>query len=234
MNSKQSQVFYKIRQWCCHKLYGLEPEPLHVYLTGGAGTGKSHLIKAIYYEVTRLFAPTLQNPDDIAVMLVAPTGVAAFNIGGSTIHNAFSIPVDAKSNYQPLGDERINTMRSKLGQLQLLIIDEISMVDKKLLSYVHGRLRQIKQTGDHSPFGNVSVLAVGDFYQLPPVKGKALYTRDIFYDLWNDNFSIVELEEIMRQKDDQEFANVLNQCRIKSKNETLNDNDMQMLSSREN
>ncbi|XP_069122503.1 uncharacterized protein [Argopecten irradians] len=233
MNSKQTQVFYRIRQWCCHKLYGLEPEPLHVYLTGGAGTGKSHLIKAIYYEVTRLFAPTLQNPDDISVLLVAPTGVAAFNIGGSTIHNAFSIPVDAKSNYQPLGDERINTMRSKLGQLQLLIIDEISMVDKKLLSYVHGRLRQIKQTGDHSPFGKVSVLAVGDFYQLPPVKGKALYTRDIYYDLWNDNFSIVELEEVMRQKDDQEFAKVLNRCRIKPKNETLNDNDIQMLSSRE-
>ncbi|XP_069138832.1 uncharacterized protein [Argopecten irradians] len=164
---------------------------------------------------------------------IAPTGVAAFNIGGSTIHNALAIPVEATTAYQPLSDEKLNTLRSKLAQLQLVIIDEISMVDKKLLSYVHGRLRQIKQTGDHSPFGNVSVLAVGDFYQLPPVKGKSLYTKDIFYDLWNDNFRIVELDEIMRQKDDKEFAMVLNRCRVKAKNDNLSNKDRELLSNRE-
>ncbi|XP_069108859.1 uncharacterized protein [Argopecten irradians] len=233
MNPKQNSVFSKIRKWCLATIHGKNPDPIHIFLTGGAGTGKSHLIKAVYYESTRLFAPTLQNPDDVSVLLVAPTGVAAFNIGGSTIHNALAIPVEATTAYQPLSDEKLNTLRSKLAQLQLVIIDEISMVDKKLLSYVHGRLRQIKQTGDHSPFGNVSVLAVGDFYQLPPVKGKSLYTKDIFYDLWNDNFRIVELDEIMRQKDDKEFAMVLNRCRVKAKNDNLSNKDRELLSNRE-
>ncbi|XP_069106088.1 uncharacterized protein [Argopecten irradians] len=233
MNEKQSEVFYRIRKWCLDKIHGKNPDAFKVFVTGGAGTGKSHLIKTVFFELTRLFAPTLSNPEDTSVILVAPTGVAAFNIGGSTIHNALSIPVDAPLTYQPLGDEKINSLRTKLGQLQLLIIDEISMVDKKLLSYIHGRLRQIKQTGDHSPFGNVSILAVGDFYQLPPVKGKALFTKEICYDLWNDNFSIVQLDEIMRQKEDKQFADTLNRCRIKSKKDTLPSQDSNLLSGRE-
>ncbi|XP_069109228.1 ATP-dependent DNA helicase PIF1-like [Argopecten irradians] len=233
MNEKQSEVFYKIRKWSLDKIHGQNPDAFQLFVTGGAGTGKSHLIKTVFFELTRLFAPTLSNPEDTSVLLVAPTGVAAFNIGGSTIHNALSIPVDAPLTYQPLGDEKINSLRTKLGQLQLLIIDEISMVDKKLLSYIHGRLRQIKQTGDHSPFGNVSILAVGDFYQLPPVKGKALFTKEICYDLWNDNFSIVQLDEIMRQKEDKQFADTLNRCRLKLKKEKLTPQDNGLLSGRE-
>ncbi len=72
------------------------------------------------------------------------------------------------------------------------------MVDHNLLAYIHGRLRQIKQTGDLSPFGNVSVVAVRDFFQLPPVKGKALYVDNASVNLWSSLFSVVELKEIVR------------------------------------
>ena len=89
LNVKQKQVFYKIRQWCLDKTIGKHIKPFNVFVTGGAGTGKSHLIKAIYYEATRLFARMMENPDDVSVLLTAPTGVAAFNINGATIHNAF-------------------------------------------------------------------------------------------------------------------------------------------------
>ncbi len=84
------------------------------------------------------------------------------------------------------------------------------MVDQKMLCYIHGRLRQVKQTRSQCAFGNVSVVAVGDFYQLPPVKGKSLHHNALESSLWHDNFKKVELNEIMRQKDDFKFTEVLN------------------------
>ncbi|XP_048257841.1 uncharacterized protein LOC125383536 [Haliotis rufescens] len=232
MNEEQADVFYKIRQWCLDKKNGKNPDAFKLFLTGGAGTGKSHLIKAICYESTRLLAPIQSNPDDMSVLLVAPTGVAAFNINASTIHSALSIGIDAKLPYQPLGEEKVNSLRSKLQSIHILIIDEISMVDHKLLSYIHGRLRQIKQTSDYSPFGNVSVIAVGDFYQLPPVKGRPLYVGTNGYDLWNDNFTVTELTTIMRQKDPA-FAQLLNRLRTRKRSQPLETSDINMLKRQE-
>ncbi|XP_006815908.1 uncharacterized protein LOC102803256, partial [Saccoglossus kowalevskii] len=232
LNVKQSEIFYKIRQWCLDINNGLNPDPFFVFVTGGAGTGKSHLIKSVYYEATRILARSLPNPDDLSVLLTAPTGVAAFNIGGMTVHSALSIPVNAKLPYVPLGNDKINSVRCKLNTLQILVIDEISMVDHKLLAYIHGRLRQIKQTSSHSPFGNVCVMACGDFYQLPPVKGSSLCLGNEVVNLWNDNFMIAELTEIMRQKD-VAFAETLNRLRIHKKGEALSSIDVDMLEGRE-
>uniref|UniRef100_UPI00358E7FB6 uncharacterized protein n=1 Tax=Myxine glutinosa TaxID=7769 RepID=UPI00358E7FB6 len=228
LNEKQREIFYAVREWCLNKRNGNEPKPFHVFVTGGAGTGKSHLIKTIQYEASRLLAPILPNPDDVSVLLTAPTGVAAFNINASTIHSTFSISVGAKLPYQPLGDEKINSLRSKLSSLQIIIIDEISMVDQKLITYVHGRLRQIKQCRDFSPFGNVSVIAIGDFYQLSPVKGKSLYAENVGFNLWTDLFHIAELTQIMRQKDG-EFAETLNRLRTRKKCDPLDDKDKDTL-----
>lgn len=106
------------------------------------------------------------------------------------------------------------------------------MVDHKLLAYIHGRLRQIKQCKDYSHFAKVSVIAVGDFYQLPPVKGKPLYTEEVGFDLWNDNFKLVELTEIMRQKDGS-FADTLNRLRTRKKSEQLSPDDVSLLTERQ-
>ncbi len=103
------------------------------------------------------------------------------------------------------------------------------MVDHNLLAYIHGRLRQIKQTGDFSPFGNVSVIAVGDFFQLPPVKGKPLYIDDILgINLWSTLFSVVELKKIVRQKDNM-FAELLNRIRIRTKVTPMLNSDIDLL-----
>ncbi|KAK0138389.1 ATP-dependent DNA helicase PIF1 [Merluccius polli] len=101
------------------------------------------------------------------------------------------------------------------------------MVDHKLLAYIHGHLRQIKQPGNYSPFGNVSVIAVEDFYQLPPVKGKPLYLDDDSVGLWTQ-FQIVELKTIVRQKD-VVFAELLNRVRCRSKGSPMLDSDIQLL-----
>ncbi|XP_026112280.1 LOW QUALITY PROTEIN: uncharacterized protein LOC113091073, partial [Carassius auratus] len=228
LNEEQSAVFYKVRKWCLQKLLGQNPEPFRLFLTGGAGTGKSHLIKAIQYESCRLLSQLSENPDDITVLLTASTGVASFNIGGGTIHNKLSIGANVRLPYQPLSDDKINSLRTKLGTLQMLIIDEVSMVDHRLLSYIHGRLRQIKQTGDYSLFGKVSILCVGDFYQLPPVKGTALYADTKGVNLWENNFELAELTKVVRQQDSS-FAEMLNRLRVRKKNECLTTNDIGML-----
>ncbi|XP_029931521.1 uncharacterized protein LOC115376171 [Myripristis murdjan] len=231
LNETQLAVFYKVRQWCLQKVMGKNPEPLRVFVTGGAGTGKSHLIKAIEYEAGRLLSTLCDQPDDICVLLTAPTGIAAYNLNAATIHHTLSIGKQASLPYTPLGEDKLNSLRAKLSQVQILIIDEISMVDHNVLAYVHGRLRQVKQTGDFSPFGNVSVIAVGDFYQLPPVKGKPLYSSPVGVDLWC-NFSIVELKKIVRQKDSV-FAELLNRLRVHSRATPMLDSDVEMLKMRE-
>ncbi|XP_029933202.1 uncharacterized protein LOC115377530, partial [Myripristis murdjan] len=231
LNETQLAVFYKVRQWCLQKVMGKNPEPLRVFVTGGAGTGKSHLIRAIQYEAARLLSTLCDQPDDICVLLTAPTGIAAYNLNAATIHHTLSIGKQASLPYTPLGEDKLNSLRAKLSHLQILIIDEISMVNHNLLAYIHGRLRQIKQTGDFSPFGNVSVIAVGDFYQLPPVKGKPLYSSPVGLDLWC-NFSIVELKKIVRQKDSV-FAEMLNRLRVRSRATPMLDSDVEMLKMRE-
>ncbi|XP_057683515.1 uncharacterized protein LOC130910330 [Corythoichthys intestinalis] len=228
LNDTQRCIFYNIRQWCIQKVIGEKPAPLHVFITGGAGTGKSHLIKAIQYEATRLLSTVCSQPDSMCVLLTAPTGIAAFNLQASTIHATFSIGKDVRLPYTPLGEEKLNSLRAKYNDLKILIIDEISMVDHRLLTYIHGRLRQIKQTGDFSPFGNVSVLAVGDFYQLPPVKGKPLYVTDPGVDLWSSLFKVVELNTVVRQQD-QLFAKLLNRIRTRSKETPMLLSDIETL-----
>ncbi|XP_062580740.1 uncharacterized protein LOC134242656 [Saccostrea cucullata] len=235
LNSKQRKIFNKVRDWCIRKKNGHSPDPFHVFVTGGAGTGKSHLIKCIYYEATRLLAHVSENPDDLTVLLTAPTGTAAFNINGLTIHSALGIFKSLSVDHALLSEDKVNKLRSKLDSLEILIIDEVSMVNKRLLFFVHERLRQLKKMPESCVFGGVSVIAVGDFYQLPPVKTKRsdkLYVNDPsnpINQLWNDLFTIVELDEIMRQREDGSFAELLNRLRVKKGSETLLESDKQSL-----
>ncbi|XP_063405704.1 uncharacterized protein LOC134689670 [Mytilus trossulus] len=235
LNVKQRQILYKVRDWCIQKANGKTPKPLHVFITGGAGTGKSHLIKCIQYEATRILAQTSENPDDLTVLLTAPTGTAAFNIHGLTIHSALGIFKSLSPDHATLSEDKINSLRTKLENLQILIIDEISMVNKKMLFFVHERLRQVKKRPDSCLFGGFSVIAVGDFYQLPPVRSKRvdkLYVDDPSNpsnQLWNGLFEIAELDEIMRQREDGLFAKLLNRLRVKQKNESLSYSDKDTL-----
>ncbi|XP_078596399.1 uncharacterized protein LOC144873191 isoform X1 [Branchiostoma floridae x Branchiostoma japonicum] len=231
LNPMQQGVFYFVRKWCMETAQGKRPDPFHIFVTGGAGTGKSHLIKCIYYEATRLLGKAQENPDKVSVLLTAPTGTAAFNIGGSTVHHAFHLMCVTKT-YQPLSESTLNTLRAQYESLKIVIVDEVSMVDMKLMSSIHGRLGQLTQSRSSAIFGNVSILAVGDMYQIPPVRGQSLYRGKDFIDLWNPIFEVVELEEIMRQKDDAAFANLLNRMRVKRKKDKLSDEDDKTLSSR--
>ena len=231
LNEKQASEFYFIRDWCKQLVCGKEPKPFYHFLTGGAGTGKSHVIKCIYTEATKqlLNLPELQEECDISrqtVLLTAFTGTAAFNINGNTIHSIFKIRPRSDSS---LGRD-LDNVRCQLGVLQILVIDEISMISKKLFATIDARLRQIKGLRN-KPFGGVSILAVGDFYQLPPILAKPLCIPEStsLLNLWDEHFEVMELTDIMRQKDDVEFAKLLNRIREKPKTEKLSDCDRNML-----
>ncbi|XP_062597515.1 uncharacterized protein LOC134258932 [Saccostrea cucullata] len=195
-----------------------EEKALYAFLTGGAGVGKTVLVKSIYQALIRHFNKQPgSNPDDPKVLLAAPTGKAAFLINGNTIHNLFQIPASQGFSYKPLRSERLNTLRCKFQSTKLIIIDEISMVGNRMLQYIHQRLQQI--TGTSKLFGGISVLAVGDLYQLKPVFDGWIYEnlRDDYgplaTNLWKDNFKMYHLQQIMRQKESKEFAAILNRIR---------------------
>ena len=232
LNEKQKNIFFAVHDWCIRKSIGENVEPMHIFVTGGAGTGKSHLIKAIHFEASRLLGRTLPSPNDISVILAAFTGTAAFNIGGNTIHHVFSLTKSLPIPYEPLKEQSLNGIRMRLEHLQILVIDEVSMVYKRLLYYIHERLVQIKKC--KQPFGGVSVIAVGDFYQLPPVKQRKderLYSENGSYptDYWLDFFKIVELDEVMRQREDLAFANILNSLRIRTPEEPMSKEALETL-----
>ena len=121
--------------------------------------------------------------------------------------------------------------------MKIVIVDEVSMVGGRLLEYLDGRLRQImgiRHSEEKAIFGNVSVLAVGDFHQLPPIKASSLILPLAYYGnvLFRDNFQSIELTEVMRQKDDALFASALNSLRIRQKNETMRHEIDDMLKTR--
>ncbi|XP_062597979.1 uncharacterized protein LOC134259411 [Saccostrea cucullata] len=232
LNDKQKLIFYSVHEWCVKKMSGEHVKPMHIFITGGAGTGKSHLIKTIHYEASRLFEKKLPSPNSLSVVLAAFTGTAAFNIGGNTIHHVFSLTKALPLPYQPLKEQSLSGIRTRLEHLQILVIDEVSMVYKRLLYYIHERLVQIKKCKE--PFGGVSVIAVGDFYQLPPVKQRKderLYKENGSYpiDYWLDLFKVVELDEIMRQREDKAFATVLNSLRVRTCEEAISDEALKTL-----
>jgi hypothetical protein len=181
------------------------------FINGGAGVGKSTLIKAVYQSILRFYnsLPGF-NPETIRVAICAPTGKAAALIDGMTLHSFLSLPINqCKHKLVKLDSDVSNRIGVKLRDLQLLIIDEISMVGFTMFQQVDARLQQIMKSKE--PFGGISVIVFGDFNQLRPVGDKYIFQFNNSYNALVDNplwsrFALFELTEIMRQKDDKIFA----------------------------
>lgn len=183
----------------------LENTSQNLLLTGKAGTGKSTLIR--YF----------RNHTRKKVVVLAPTGIAALNCQGQTIHSFFGFPprlINLKAIYK-----RKNNRMYK--NIDCLVIDEISMVRADLLDGVDKFLRLNGK--DHNlPFGGIQIVFVGDLYQLPPVVTNeensifSLYYDSPYFFSANsfncDNFLIIELQTIFRQKEE-EFIRFLNTVR---------------------
>ena len=186
----------------------IEDSDENLYITGKAGTGKTTFLKYI-----------LQNTKQNYVV-AAPTGVAAINAGGMTLHSLFNIPMDIQSPTAELKGH-LNPARIELfAKLDLLIIDEISMVRVDVIDYIDRKLRLYRLNG--TPFGGVRLVMFGDLYQLPPVvkageravlmqyyRGAYFFYAQVFR---RKGFRIIELSHVFRQSDEN-FIRILNNIR---------------------
>ncbi|MDA9636089.1 AAA family ATPase [SAR86 cluster bacterium] len=179
-----------------------------IFLTGAAGTGKTTLLESVKYEV------------DKKKMVVAPTGIAALNIGGTTINSAFRIGFDTIPKVTKSEDPGF---RKLLKNLELLIIDEISMVRAPMLDAISQSLQIHRKSTQ--PFGGIDVIACGDLFQLPPIVKQheeneiyGEYNSVYFFDSHSFNEIeekiFYELNESFRQEEDENFFNLLNNIRL--------------------
>lgn len=203
----------------------IEETNTSLFLTGKAGTGKTTFLK-------KIVQTTQKN-----TMVVAPTGVAAIHAGGATIHSTFGLPLVAFIPVNDPVDHNLANNPSSLGrhlryrkdkrklfqELELLIIDEISMVRADLLDAVDYALKYVRHNSQ--PFGGVQVLAIGDLFQLSPViRDDVWYTLRPYYrnpyffeaQSWKDLGAMtIELQKVYRQKNDR-FLEILNRIRVGS------------------
>lgn len=202
-----------------------------LYLTGKAGTGKTTFLKYIKQTTKKKH------------IILAPTGVAAINAGGNTIHSFFQIPFgpfipdDSRLRTRSMGLEHPETIfttfkyreekKEIIKNLELLIIDEISMVRADMLDVID-RILKVFRNQHSLPFGGVQVILIGDTFQLPPIVASTEwsilsqhYKTPFFFSsnvLEKNEYSYIELKKIYRQKE-QEFIDLLNRVRVGEVNE---------------
>ncbi|KAK3932750.1 ATP-dependent DNA helicase [Frankliniella fusca] len=169
------------------------------------GTGKSLLISKITYKLK-----TLLGSDSF--LILAPTGVAATNVNGSTIHSKLHIP--AKGAFQSLTGENARKFEIEFHSVKFLLIDEYSMIGTNMLSKIHHRCQQAKQNYEED-YGGLNLILFGDISQLPPTVDPAVYIavlhqpQEILGKFLFQNFEeIIELTQVMRQRDSV-FLNIL-------------------------
>lgn len=207
-------------QFVCDTVHHIKTssEPLYRFLSGGAGVGKSFVIQALYQTVLKFL--NKHAGDDFnkrRILLLAPTGKAAYHIKGSTIHNGLKITPSNKLEHRPLSASQLNTLRNQISSVKLLIIDEVSMVGFRMFNCINQRLMEVMQCA--KPFGGISVITVGDLFQLEPVFDTYVFQQPrsgfmpLATNIWLEHFHMFELQTIMRQADSRQFAQLLNRLR---------------------
>ncbi|MDE5840220.1 MAG: AAA family ATPase, partial [Muribaculaceae bacterium] len=204
MENKQMELAWRL----------VEDTGANVFITGKAGTGKTTFLKRMKQESSK------------AIIVLAPTGIAALNAGGMTIHSFFQLSfspyipgvgqAETNNRFKKYSKDKIKIIRS----IDTIVIDEISMVRADLLDAIDAKLRQYRNSP--LPFGGVQIVMIGDMQQLPPVVSEdewhmlsEYYRSPYFFDslvLESAPYETVELTKVYRQKD-ADFLYILNSIR---------------------
>ena len=153
MNGDQKQIYYEV----LHRIKTTD-EPLRLFITGGGGVGKSFLLKNIRQMLIDYFERQLgASKGEVTVLVMAPTGCAAFLVNGATIHSALRIRPDTGSlAVQNLSSEELNALRCVYKDLKVVILEEVSMVGTNMFNkLINQRLQKIK--GNNLPLGGTSL-----------------------------------------------------------------------------
>lgn len=224
----------KQRRFVLNALHLLKTQkaPFHMFLSGGAGVGKSHAITAIVQSALRFYGEQVDRDHTKPPVIVAAfTGKAAFNVFGMTLHTAFRLPPTQSPECKDLDESTLTQLRAKLLGTKLIIIDEISMVSNIMLQHIDQRLRQVFRTNEE--FGGLSVIVVGHLRQLRPICGAYPFEkrrgREAFDNYFWKKFQIFELDEIMRQQGELEFCKALNNM----SEGMMDEDDIKLLRSRQ-
>jgi hypothetical protein len=208
LNTEQRKLYDIVTAQYIQELTGDCPRPLLLNTDGVAGSGKTFtLLKTC----ARLQELAEQSGKGNPVVRAAPTGVAAFNIVGRTLHSLFRLPVKQKAT--DLSTATLQSLQALFQDVRFIIIDEKSMIDLKTLSIIDDRLRLIFPDNSDQAFGGLNVLLCGDFFQLPPVNGRPLYaTRPTGpiaikgQGLYRSFDRTIRLTQVMRQQGEDETA----------------------------
>ena len=207
-----------------NKVYNFIKQGKSVFITGGAGTGKSYILQQL-----KEYIPELKNN------ITSTTGISAININGATIHSwagLGKIDFDYDKLYskekreKQINDKAENLARyakknikEKIRETKMIAIDEISMLSDDLFRLLDLYFQKIRNS--ILPFGGIQMILIGDFCQLPPVINKDDKSPDLslhyafFSESWeNLNLTIISLKTFHRQKKDKEFAQHLNNLRL--------------------
>ena len=191
----------------------------NIMVHGGAGSGKSTVINIMKQWILRILQISGDNPDCPYLLVTAPTGTAAANIRGQTLHSTFGFSFG--NEHYSLSDKIRDEKRSNLKNLRFVIIDEISMVKADLLYQLDMRLREITQKNEKI-FGGVAIYTFGDMLQLRPCQARYIFEEPVCQDYkiafhsgthWK-SFEVINLVENHRQDSDKEYADLLNRVRV--------------------
>jgi ATP-dependent DNA helicase PIF1 len=209
LSFQQQEIINQFNQGC------------NLFITGGAGTGKSYLLNYLK-----------RNYNKSGLAVTASTGIAAVNIGGSTIHSWAGIGLGnlpADQIISNLGSHKFSKLRKKIRLTNILAIDEISMIPAQTFELLDKVFKSVRE--NNLPFGSLQLALFGDFLQLPPVNNYNNKTEFCFKSqVWQElNLTTVILEKIFRQND-QKFIKILNNLRFGK----IDEEDIELLTSRIN